>query len=86
MNKVSWERQEKNLPMTWEVKSLWKKLHLTWVFKNDSESFLRMTVKNDSESFLKMTRQGYGNAMTQREKKMYWNRKQGHRDQRALGK
>lgn len=44
MNKVSWEGQEKkNLPMTWEVKSLWMKLHLTWVFKNDSESFLRMT-------------------------------------------
>lgn len=49
-------------------RAFWKKLLLTWVFKNDSESFLRMTVKNDSESFLKMTRQGYGNAMTQREK------------------
>ena len=59
--------------------TLWEKLHLTWVFRNDSELFLRLTVKNDSE-FLKMTRQGYTNAMTQMEKKMYWNMKRGHKD------
>ena len=42
-----------------------------------------MTVKNDSESFLKMTRQGYGNAMTQREKKNV--SKQKARPQRPKG-
>lgn len=79
MNKATWEpKGEKNLPKTSEVKNLVRAISLTWVFKNDSVIF-----KNDSE-FLKMTRLGYANAMTLKEKKMYWNRKQGHKDQDAL--
>lgn len=45
MNKASGEPEgEKNLPKTREIKNLVRAIILTWVFKNDSESFLRMTV------------------------------------------
>lgn len=86
MNKAPWEPEgEKNLPKIREVKKLVRAISLTWVFKNDSESFLIVTIKNDSK-FLKMTRQGYANTRTLKEKKKYWNGKQDHKDQGALCK